>query len=144
MPHAAHFICGQDCRFHLATKIGAVIVSTVGEYLPDSSVREILAEAKGIKLTRIGDARRREWIKKHGYEEIGHQRKYETMVFAVRPREFAADDGDFHCCLWDADVIAGEQDFEGYMTATDAYRGHMALCEKWAQPLAVEDEKNNG
>jgi hypothetical protein len=31
MPHAGHFMCGHECRFHLATYVGGVIVSTVGE-----------------------------------------------------------------------------------------------------------------
>lgn len=35
--HAAHFIGGARCRFHLATTVagGRFIVSTVGDYYPD-------------------------------------------------------------------------------------------------------------
>lgn len=81
--HAAHLIVGLDCRFHLATEIGEYLVSTVGEYLPDESVREILAKSRGKPLEGRGDARRADWMRKHGYEEIGCDRKYETMVFRV-------------------------------------------------------------
>ena len=42
MPHTAHFICGKECQFHLATYVNGVIVSTVGELWFDSQVREIL------------------------------------------------------------------------------------------------------
>ncbi len=81
MPHPAHFICARDCRFHLATKVGDFIVSTVGELLPDSAVREIYAECRSITLEGEGDARLTDWMTKAGYEDIGYQRKYETMVF---------------------------------------------------------------
>ncbi|MCH7681711.1 hypothetical protein IID10_20485 [candidate division KSB1 bacterium] len=30
MPHVAHFICGKDCKFHLATYFNGYIVSTIG------------------------------------------------------------------------------------------------------------------
>src|SRR5919106_127620 len=42
--HAAHFICGRWCRFHLATQVGDYLVSTVGEYWPEHDVREIHAQ----------------------------------------------------------------------------------------------------
>lgn len=42
--HPAHFICGDKCRFHLATKVGKYLVSTVGELWPERRVREIHAE----------------------------------------------------------------------------------------------------
>jgi hypothetical protein len=32
---AAHFICGDSCRFHLATLVGDYIVSTIGEWYTD-------------------------------------------------------------------------------------------------------------
>ena len=54
MPHPGHFIGSQDCKFFLNTYIGGYIVSTVGEYLPDSQ---------------------------NGYKRVGCNRKYETMVF---------------------------------------------------------------
>lgn len=37
---ASHLIVGNDCRFHLATKVGPWLVSTVGEYLPGGCGRK--------------------------------------------------------------------------------------------------------
>ena len=45
MGHAGHFICGHDCRFHMATRVGKYLVSTVGELWPSRAVREIHAKA---------------------------------------------------------------------------------------------------
>lgn len=56
MPHAAHLIVGDECRFHLATYVNGFIVSTVGEYVHDGKRRT-----------------------------IGRNRFYETMVFVARP-----------------------------------------------------------
>lgn len=33
--YAGHLIVGSDCRFHLVTKVGDYIVSSVGDYRPD-------------------------------------------------------------------------------------------------------------
>ena len=131
MPHAAHLIVGNDCRFHLATFVGNYVVSTVGEYLPDSAVREILADSRGVKLEGRGDVRRADWLNKIGYEEIGCDRTYETMVFKAEPSE--VKDSAWQCCPWQADVSDGEKDFRGYNTASAAYNGHLELCEKWSK-----------
>ena len=56
MGHAAHFICGNRCRFHLATYVGKFIVSTVGE------------------LPELGKDN-------NNFQEIGFGRLYETYVF---------------------------------------------------------------
>jgi hypothetical protein len=125
---AAHFICGSDCRFHMATLIGEYVVSTVGEYLPDSEVREILAQSRGVALEGRGDYRRADWMKKVGFEEIGYQRKYETMVFKWTGAVCEAEG----CLCGLPSVDPSELDMEGYNTAGDAARGHLALCEKWA------------
>jgi hypothetical protein len=74
-----HFICARDCRFHLCTQIGAVLVSTVGEYFPGESVREILANSRGVVLNGRGDEREADYMTKLGYEDIGFNRKYETI-----------------------------------------------------------------
>lgn len=58
LPHPAHFIGGDSCRFRLSTYVGEYIVSTVGEYIPHNEV-----------------------------QEIGAGRKYETMVFKARKSE---------------------------------------------------------
>ena len=124
MPHAGHFICSHDCRFFLTTRVGGFIVSTVGEYLPDETVREITAKHQGVVLEGQGDARRADFLKKIGYLEVGYGRKYETMVFVAKP-------SDNPCCPFMA-ASWDEHDFAGYMEPGDAYRGHLAMCEKWS------------
>ncbi len=126
MPHPGHFICGFDCRFHLTTKVGEVIVSTVGEYFPDEPVREILAKSRGIELVGSGDERLRDYHRKIGFEDIGHQRKYETMVFRAEP---APEDAS--CCPW-RQTDGQELDFDGYNEPGPAYRGHLSMCDKWS------------
>lgn len=106
------------------TYVGGYIVSTVGEYVPDSAVREIGAKARGVTLEGKGDAREADWMEKMGFEEIGCDRLYETMVFK------AAKSKD-PCCPFRM-VSGSELDFAGYNTAKDAYRGHLRLCKKWA------------
>lgn len=126
--HAAHLIVGQDCRFHMATVVGPWLVSTVGEYLPDSSVRDVLAQVRGITLEGKGDERRADWMTKVGFEEIGYERTYETMVFrAGTPCTLP----DCHCGLPQL-ADASEVDFSGYNSAGDAAAGHYAMCERWA------------
>jgi hypothetical protein len=124
MGHPAHFIGGFDCRFHMATKVGDYIVSTVGEYLPDYETRELIANAKGIKLMGRGDDRRHFYLSKIGFEEIGFNRKYETMVFLAQKSK--RNDA---CCPW---VIADgcELEASSYNDAASATNGHFLMCEK--------------
>lgn len=125
MPHAGHFICSRDCRFILNTYVGKYIVSTVGEYLPDYPVREILAESRGITLVGKGDARLADYMKKIGYETVGIDRKYETMVFPAKK-------SDDKCCpfrMKDSVNI----DFAAYNEPEEAYKGHYKMCLKWSR-----------
>lgn len=125
MPHPGHLIVGQDCRFHLSTYVGRFLVSTVGEYLPDSGTREILAKSRGIVLEGIGDYRRADYMKKIGYETIGYERLYETMVFkAIKHKG--------NCCDWRQES-GSELDFEGYNESKEATKGHMKMCLKWSK-----------
>lgn len=136
MPHPGHLIVSSDCRFHLTTWIpggvgtgypAGVIVSTVGEWLPDAASREAFAEARGIKLHGLGDARRADWMNQCGYQEIGAGRLYETMVFPAEPKF----DEDHACCPFAAaDWV--EIDFAGYNDHGLAYRGHLEICRRWA------------
>lgn len=128
MGHPGHFICSRDCRFKLNTYVGGYIVSTVGElWLPRSS-REIHAEIYdptwlAANKHLLGDMFDHEYMKKFGYEDIGCDRKYETMVFKARK-------SDHKCCPYEADV-RHEMDMMGYNKPEEAFKGHMALCEKW-------------
>lgn len=128
--HAAHLIVGSDCRFHLATAInGEYLVSTVGEYVPGSQVREVLAETRGIKLEGRGDAREADYMDKIGFEDIGAGRKYETLVF-----RFSRVCDELECgCGAPLPDDWSELDANGYNDAGSATRGHYEMCERWAQ-----------
>jgi hypothetical protein len=104
-----HFIGGPDCGFHLCTLIGDFVVSTVGEYIPQSD--------RGKKP-------------KH-FEQIGIQRTYETMVFRATG---TTCEGELCGGCGLPDIIPSDLDFEGYNDAGSATRGHAALCIKWASP----------
>lgn len=125
MPHAGHFICGNNCRFHLFTYVGKYVVSTVGELVPDETIREIDARAEGITLEGRGDARLADWLKKCGFEEIGLNRLYETMVFKAKK-------STNKCCPWEMADSSGV-DFKGYNDADAATKGHYKMCLKWSK-----------
>lgn len=126
---ASHLIVGSDCRFHLATHVGPWLVSTVGEWLPDSSTWDIYTNTRGVTLEGRGDARRADFLKKVGFIEIGAGRLYETMVFALGDERCAEPD-----CNCGQQLVAdwGELDSDAYNNRRDAQRGHYAMCEKWA------------
>jgi len=129
MPHPAHFICSKDCKFFLATEVGGYIVSTVGEYWPDSKIREIFARSRGIKIAGIGDSWDAEYMEKIGFEEFGHGGYlYETMVFksAKMPKN-----GCDSCAF---KIESGKNiDLDRYKTGNEARKGHYDLCRKWAR-----------
>lgn len=133
--HPAHFIGGFDCRFHMATKIGNYIVSTVGEYLPEHEVREMIAHLKGVKLTGTGRDRLDNYLVKVGFEELAYGRKYETMVFHAKKSKSVKSYSPW--------VIADATGLEvnGYNEAADAAKGHMRMCEmvsEWAKAQEAE------
>lgn len=122
MPHAAHYILGPWCRFHLATYVGGYIVSTVGECVPDEPTRDRLARAKGVPAG-AGVA---EWLETHGYMSLAVDgRIYETMTFPAKR-------GAYACCPWAMKTLR-ELDLHGYTTAPAAYRGHLDLCQEWSK-----------
>lgn len=113
--HAAHFICGRWCRFHLATRVGKYLVSTVGMLVhPRHSGGSEAAEYK--------------WLVEHpNGEEIGCDRFYETMVFdAGEPCAIK------ECTCGLPSIGSDGLDFLGYKTAGEAAKGHYELCRKWA------------
>lgn len=116
--HSAHFICGRWCRFHMATKVGDYLVSTVGEYIPPHYSGSERAEA--------------EWLtKNYPGQDIGCGRKYETMVFRAGEPCAAPK-----CMCGLPSLASSELDFVGYNDARDARIGHMAMCRRWAAPIA--------
>jgi hypothetical protein len=114
--NVAHFVCGQWCRFHLATKVGDHLVSTIGQFIhPRHSAGSERAEVLWIKDNPNG-------------EEIGYGRTYETMVFKAGKRCEAPG------CNCGLPAISGsELDFRGYNDPGAATIGHMELCEKWSK-----------
>lgn len=132
MPHPAHFICSRNCQYFLATYVGKYIVSTVGELWFDRSSREIHAKIWDKKwylenITKKGDDFDRAYMEKFGYEDIGCDHKFETMVFKAKKAN------DKHkCCPYRINVEKNV-DFEGYDSAEDATKGHYRLCNKWSK-----------
>ena len=110
-----HFICGRWCRFHLCTEVGEWLVSTVGAYVHP-------------RHGQGSEAKEAAWLEDNWPgEDIGHNRKYETMVFRVTGRCTQED------CKCGMPTFGGEeQDSEGYNTAGEAAAGHLALCLKYA------------
>ena len=128
MPHAGHFICGSKCQFHLNTYVNGYIVSTVGELWPERASREIHAEIYDPEWYREnnklrGDYFDNAYMKRFGFENIGCDRKYETMVFKAKRSEYG-------CCPY---IIAsgGELAFRGYNKPEDAYEGHRDMCVRY-------------
>ena len=107
-----HFICARWCRFHLCTKVGKYLVSTVGEYIhPRSSGASEVSE--------------NDWLKKNWPgEDIGCDRKYETMVFEAS--------GTCECGCGLPKIVPHELDMLGCNDAVEATKGHYKLCRKWA------------
>lgn len=135
MPHAGHLIVGSQCRFHLNTYLGnGYLVSTVGEWWPDRVSREIHADVYDPHWLqenrwRKGDDFDHAYMQRFGFMEIGADRKYETMVFKARQSE--RQEG-WECCPWE--MISGDNaDYDSYNTATDAYIGHLEMCDKWSR-----------
>lgn len=131
--NAGHFICGQWCRFHLCTVVGGYLVSTVGQYWPERRVREIHAEcqdrawfmANGMLL---GDKFDSVYFDRFGYQTLGLDRTFETMVF--KAGEICKTVG---CACGMPSMDGSEIDFLGYNDAKSATDGHMKMCRKWAR-----------
>lgn len=136
--NAGHFICARWCQFHLCTRVGDYLISTVGQYWPERSSREIHARVTDARwlaenIALKGDSFDAAYMKRFGYEEIGCDRKFETMVFAAGApcREPKCD-----CGL--PSISGAELDFDSYNEAGAATAGHMLMCNKWANGAPPE------
>jgi len=135
MPHTGHLIVGNQCRFHLNTYVNGYIISTVGEWWPERSSREIHAKVHDPKwLTENihlrGDYFDAAYFKRFGFEEIGCDRIYETMVFnAMKSKD--------KCCPYKMKNPSCI-DFDGYNDEGDAYKGHLKMCNKYDKLTARE------
>lgn len=133
---AGHLIVASHCRFHLFTQVGPWLISTIGEYVPDSGVQEVLAKSRGIELQGRGDYREADWMQKNGYEEIGFGRTYETMVFLAGKPCDAPD-----CNCGQPEIDGCEQEMEPYNDRAAANAGHLAMCEKYASIIPETNGK---
>ncbi len=109
---SAHFCCGEWCRFHMATRIGDLLVSTVGKYVhPRNSGASENSE--------------REWLAGNPEgEDIGYDRKYETMMFRV--------DGECACGCGQPTIDGHELEARGANDSKLARENHMMVCRKAA------------
>lgn len=123
-----HLIVGFDCRFHMCTKVGVYLVSTVGEYFPDEGVREIIAKHEGVELEGRGDNRRADFMRKVGFEKIGFNRTYETMVFEAGAPCVAKD-----CGCGQPAINGDELEAAAYNNRAAATKGHYEICLKYSQ-----------
>lgn len=115
-----HFICGNDCRFHLGTLLpNGFVVSTVGAYFPSHLISGGNVEKEGREFSSIDEG-----------ENIGLSRKFETMVFRKTGEDSCG------CPMIDGQDL----DMQGYNDHRSADKGHMAMCKKWAA-RGVSDEK---
>ena len=101
--YPAHFICASRCAFRMATKVGRYIVSTVGDMRDDR-----------------GDATS---------QTIGHDRTYETMVFA---RSHKCREEGCGCGQYRIDP-SSEVEMVPANDAATARKNHMATCRKYAK-----------
>jgi hypothetical protein len=116
MPHPAHFIGGKYCQFKLATYVGKYIVSTVGEWEKDEIDRKFDRPE-----TEEGKSR---------FKLINGYGAYETMVFEAKKRK--ENDKNYQCCFYEI-IVEKMVDEKRYKTATEAYRSHLKLCNKWSK-----------
>jgi hypothetical protein len=140
--HAAHFICGSQCRFHLATRIGPYLVSTVGEYVPDEPVREILAYSRNVILEGKGDYRLADYMKKIGFENMGCDRKYETYVFWLGDKFERCNIADCGCGM-PKPANWGEIWGKGANIAGEARNNHIEACHLAASGAIGKGEANH-
>lgn len=128
LPRPAHFCCSDKCRFHLATEVGGYIVSTVGELFFDSDVRRLTASVKDKEWFAENEKLKGDYfdiayMKRFGFEDIGTNRKYETMVFKSTKNY----SGEFEI------VVTECVDSKGYNDDKSAIKGHTELCLKWSK-----------
>lgn len=131
MPHPAHFVAAEYCRFRLATYVNGVIVSTVGELLFDEPVQRIHASIHDKKWYATnsylkGDLFFHAYFVRFGFDDLHLGGwKYETMVFGARK----ADDKEI-CCPYRSKIEDGREE-KVYKTAVEATMEHYKLVKKY-------------
>ena len=113
-----HFIC--NCRWHLNTLVQLgrrkVVVSTVGQYEYPKAIKADMKKiaSKYGRLPSVPPTPEDQW------EEIGLDRKYETMCFYAKKQDPYND----------ADVTRGLDFFGAYNNEDDAQVGHMKIVKQ--------------
>lgn len=126
--HPGHFICARWCRFHMTTKAGAWLVSTVGEMVPPH-------RSGGSEATEAA------WLKdNYPGEDIGYNRKYETMVFLAG----APCSAEGCNCGLPFPEDYSERDALGANDAATARANHLEMCHKWADTPTDSTEAEDG
>ena len=105
MPHPGHFIRWYHCQFRLNTYVGGFIVSTLGELQRELMKHPVLDDSNT--------------------QTIGGGHNYETMVFK-------AEKTNYGCCHYEM-RSAQHVYVRYYDTAEEAYKGHIEICEKYAE-----------
>ena len=105
---AGHFIESNDCRFHLCTRVGDVLVSTVGDYRPRHKW----------KGDRPGDR-----------TEIGIGRMFETYVFQIMEGKGCA----CGCGCGIPKFNLSEIESKGCNEQPTANQNHLTMCIKYAE-----------
>lgn len=108
-------------------------MSTVGQYWPERGVREIHAQVHDPKWLienqhLKGDYFDHAYMKRFGFEDIGRDRKFESMVFKAGKTCTAKG-----CDCGQPEIDGSELDFDSYKTTGEANKGHLALCLKWSK-----------
>lgn len=114
--NVAHFCCGRWCRFHLTTRVGKWLVSTVGEMVhPRDAGLTSASENEFLQREPLG-------------RTVAGESHFETLVFLI------TDVCDCGCRL--PHQNGNSVDSDRYDTRADATKGHMAMCRKWARRTA--------
>ena len=105
--------------------------------MPDSKVQEIIADSSGIKLEGMGDARAHDFMQKLGFQDIGFERKFETMAFPLGDK--VCDTSECGCGAPIPDDWS-ESDFAAYNTIKEATLGHEETCMKYDMDDVKEEQ----
>ncbi len=112
--YPAHFILGYRCVFHMATKVGNYLVSTVGECLKRDSDEDHNKPAAWETLGIGGDY-------------------YETYVFRLDDPASRCDAEECGRCGLALPTNWSEIDGQRHKTSGDAARAHIAKCREYAR-----------
>ena len=108
-------IVGRWCRFHMCTEIGGLLVSTVGAYVHP-------------RHSQGSEVREAAWLGTHWPgEDIGYNRKFETMVFAI-----SGYCKSKKCGCGQPTIDPEELYADGCNDLREARQMHMKVCEKVA------------